>query len=70
MENIWKPRRGQEDNIEMDFMEVGGECACRIILVQDRWIVRTVLDSLKAGYFLNSRATVGLSGRTPFHGVR
>ena len=35
-EPLWRPRRRWEDNIKMDFQEVGGSCGDRMELARDR----------------------------------
>jgi hypothetical protein len=73
---LGRPRRGWEDNIKMDFQEVGCGGMNRIELAQDRdkWLalVNAVMNlrvPYNAGNFLTSCKPVSFSRRTLLHGV-
>jgi hypothetical protein len=73
---LGRPRRRREDNIKMDFQELGWRRMDRIDLAQDRDRWRALLNAIRnvrvpynVGSFLSSRRHDSFSGRTLFHGV-
>jgi hypothetical protein len=73
---LGRPRHRWEDNIKMDFQEVGGSCGDWMELVQDRdrWraLVNTVMKlrvPKMRGISLIAAEPVSFSRRTLLHGV-
>ena len=71
---LWRNSRRWEDNIKMDFQEVGCEGTDWIMLVQDRDSWRALVNAVmnlrvpyRAGNFLNTCKPVSFSRRTLLH---